>query len=117
VIDRNLRRLEVGYSARSGADARRGFREPPVTALPVEYLTLAVEDRALEVQTVARRYRKAPRPQNMLDAVRTWCEGHRPHPAPTDENPERWDCTPISQVAGSQYAVSESRSTLVISSR
>jgi predicted nucleic acid-binding protein len=46
----NVTRLEVGYSARSGADARRGFREPPLTALPVEYLTPAVEDRALEVQ-------------------------------------------------------------------
>jgi predicted nucleic acid-binding protein len=46
----NVTRLEVGYSARNGADARRGFREPPLTALPVEYLTPAVEDRALEVQ-------------------------------------------------------------------
>jgi predicted nucleic acid-binding protein len=46
----NVMRLEVGYSARNGADVRRGFREPPLTALPVEYLTPAVEDRALEVQ-------------------------------------------------------------------
>ena len=31
-------RLEVGYSARSGADLRAGLREPPVSAMPVEYL-------------------------------------------------------------------------------
>ena len=60
----NLTRLEVGYSARTGEAARREFREPPLVALPVEYLTPAIEDRALEVQlsladrgcTVAPRY-------------------------------------------------------------
>ncbi|MDT5309669.1 MAG: hypothetical protein QOE48_5375 [Mycobacterium sp.] len=46
----NLTRLEVGYSARTGAAARRELREPPLAALPVEYLTPAMEDRALEVQ-------------------------------------------------------------------
>jgi predicted nucleic acid-binding protein len=45
-------RLEVGYSARSGADLRAGLRQPPVSAMPVEYLTLAIEDRAVEVLTV-----------------------------------------------------------------
>lgn len=43
-------RLEIGYSARGGADARAIFAGPPVTSMPVEYLTPAVEDRALEVQ-------------------------------------------------------------------
>jgi hypothetical protein len=42
-------RLEVGYSARSGADLRVGLRQPPVSAMPVEYLTPAIEDRAVEV--------------------------------------------------------------------
>jgi len=42
-------RLEVGYSARSGADLRAGLREPPLSAMPVEYLTPAIEDRAMEV--------------------------------------------------------------------
>jgi predicted nucleic acid-binding protein len=46
----NVTRLEVGYSARSGASARRAFRESPLGAMPVEYLTPAIEDRALEVQ-------------------------------------------------------------------
>jgi predicted nucleic acid-binding protein len=45
-------RLEVGYSARSGADLRAGLRQPPVSAMPVEYLTPAVEDRAVEVLTL-----------------------------------------------------------------
>ena len=45
-------RLEVGYSARSGADLRAGLREPPVSAMPVEYLTPAIEDRAVEVLTL-----------------------------------------------------------------
>jgi hypothetical protein len=42
-------RLEVGYSARSGRDLRAGLRQPPVSAMPVEYLTPAIEDRAVEV--------------------------------------------------------------------
>jgi predicted nucleic acid-binding protein len=43
-------RLEVGFSARGGADARAAFRSPPVAQMPVEYLTPAIEDRAVEVQ-------------------------------------------------------------------
>jgi predicted nucleic acid-binding protein len=43
-------RLEVGSSARSGEQARRGLRTAPVAAMPVEYLTPAIEDRAVEVQ-------------------------------------------------------------------
>ncbi len=43
-------RLEVGYSARSGQDARSMFAGPPLSAMPVEYLTPAIEDRSLEVQ-------------------------------------------------------------------
>ena len=43
-------RLEVGYSARSAADLRRGLDRPPLVRMPVEYLTPAIEDRAVEVQ-------------------------------------------------------------------
>ncbi|MEO8887904.1 MAG: PIN domain nuclease [Jatrophihabitantaceae bacterium] len=43
-------RLEVGYSARSGGQARAAMRSAPLTAMPVEYLTPAIEDRAVEVQ-------------------------------------------------------------------
>lgn len=43
-------RLAVGFSARSGRDARLAFAGAPLAAMPVEYLTPSVEDRALEVQ-------------------------------------------------------------------
>lgn len=46
----NLTRLEIGYSSQSGDIARREFGEPPLAAMPVEYLTPRIEDRALEVQ-------------------------------------------------------------------
>jgi predicted nucleic acid-binding protein len=42
-------RLEVGYSARSGPELRGGLRRPPLASMPVEYLTPAIEDRAVEV--------------------------------------------------------------------
>ena len=42
-------RLEVGYSARSGPEFRAGLRQPPMSSMPVEYLTPAIEDRAVEV--------------------------------------------------------------------
>jgi predicted nucleic acid-binding protein len=45
-------RLEVGYSARSGPDLRSGFARPPLSSMPVEYMTPAIEDRAVEVLTL-----------------------------------------------------------------
>lgn len=55
-------RLEVGYSARSGPDARAMFTSPPISAMPVEYLTPAIEDRAVEVQLLlaGRGQHRAP---------------------------------------------------------
>jgi predicted nucleic acid-binding protein len=44
-----ITRLEVGYSARSGAALRAGLRQPPLASMPAEYLTPAIEDRAVEV--------------------------------------------------------------------
>jgi predicted nucleic acid-binding protein len=46
----NVTRLEIGYSTQSGDVARREFHESPLAAMPVEYLTPKIEDRALEVQ-------------------------------------------------------------------
>ncbi len=43
-------RLEVGFAARSGNDLRAGKERPPLSRMPVEYLTPAIEDRAVEVQ-------------------------------------------------------------------
>jgi predicted nucleic acid-binding protein len=45
-------RLETGYSARSGQDLRAGLQQPPLSSIPVEYLTPAIEDRAVEVLTL-----------------------------------------------------------------
>ena len=55
-------RLEVGYSARSGSDLRTGFAQPPLASMPVEYMTPAIEDRAVEVLTLLadRSQHRAP---------------------------------------------------------
>jgi predicted nucleic acid-binding protein len=45
-------RLEVGCSARSGPDLRAGLQRPPLSAMPVEYQTRAIEDRSVEVLTL-----------------------------------------------------------------
>jgi predicted nucleic acid-binding protein len=41
--------LEAGYSARSAHDMAQVLDRPPVSSMPVEYLTPAAEDRAIEV--------------------------------------------------------------------
>lgn len=66
-----ITRLEVGYSARSGADLRAGLRQPPVSAMPVEYLTPAIEDRAVEVLTVLadRGQHRAPSVPDLIIAA------------------------------------------------
>ena len=43
-------RLEVGFSARSAEGLQAAQRRPPLADMPVEYLTPAIEDRAVEVQ-------------------------------------------------------------------
>ena len=43
-------RLEIGFSARSGRELRQEASRAPLGFLPVEYMTPAVEDRAIEVQ-------------------------------------------------------------------
>lgn len=45
-------RLEVGFSARGGSELREGLRTSPLAFMPIEYLTPAIEDRAVEVQTL-----------------------------------------------------------------
>lgn len=66
-----MTRLEVGYSARSAAQARSAFRTPPLSAMPVEYLTPAIEDRALEVQLVlaSKGQHRAPSIPDLLIAA------------------------------------------------
>jgi predicted nucleic acid-binding protein len=64
-------RLEIGFSTRTGPDLRAGLRRPPVSAMPVEYLTLAVEDRAVEVLTLPadRGQHRAPSIPDLLIAA------------------------------------------------
>lgn len=64
-------RLEVGCSARSGPDVRAGFARPPLSAMPVEYLTRAIEDRAVEVLTLfaARGQHRAPSVPDLIIAA------------------------------------------------
>jgi predicted nucleic acid-binding protein len=45
-----ITRLELGYSARSGEAGRQQFAIPPLSLMPVVYLTPAIEDRALDIQ-------------------------------------------------------------------
>jgi predicted nucleic acid-binding protein len=66
-----LTRLEVGFSARSGPDLRAGMRTPPLTSMPVEYLTPAAEERAVEVQAMLadRGQHRAPSIPDLLIAA------------------------------------------------
>lgn len=64
-------RLEVGYSARSGPDLRAAVRRAPLGAMPVEYQTPAIEDRALEVQMLLadRGHHRAPSVPDLMVAA------------------------------------------------
>jgi hypothetical protein len=64
-------RLEVGYSARSGPDLRAGLRQPPLSSMPVQYLTPAIEDRAVEVLTLLadRGQHRAPSVPDLIIAA------------------------------------------------
>lgn len=66
-----LTRLEIGYSARSGGDAHTAFTTPPISTMPVEYLTPSIEDRALQVQlTLASKgQHRAPSIPDLLIAA------------------------------------------------
>jgi predicted nucleic acid-binding protein len=64
-------RLETGYSARSGSDLRAGLQQPPLSSMPVEYLTPAIEDRAVEVLTLLadRGQHRAPSIPDLIIAA------------------------------------------------
>jgi hypothetical protein len=67
----SLTRLEVGYSARSADELRATSRQPPLSAMPIEYLTPAIEDRAVAVQTdlASRGHHRAPSVPDLLIAA------------------------------------------------
>lgn len=64
-------RLEIGFSARTGNEFREGLRTPPLVSIPVEYLTPAIEDRAVEVQALLadRGQHRAPAVPDLLIAA------------------------------------------------
>jgi predicted nucleic acid-binding protein len=64
-------RLEVGYSARSGQDLRAGLQRPPLSAMPVECQTPAIEDRSVEVLTLLadRGQHRAPSIPDLIVAA------------------------------------------------
>jgi predicted nucleic acid-binding protein len=76
-IDRGLvristvTRLEVGYSARTASDHRTLLTEPPMSSMPVEYLTPKIEDRAVELQLALaeRGLHRAPSIPDLLIAA------------------------------------------------
>lgn len=76
-IDRGLvaistvTRLEVGYSARTAQELGRALGSPPVSAMPVEYLTPAIEDRAVDVQRLLAEqgHHRAPSIPDLLVAA------------------------------------------------
>lgn len=67
----NITLLEVGFSARNAGDLARATSLPPIAAMPVEYLTPAIEERALVVQRLLaeRGQHRAPSIPDLLIAA------------------------------------------------
>ena len=63
--------LEIGYSTRNGADHRGTLGDPPVSLMPVEPVTPAIEARAVEIQMLLadRGQHRAPSIPDLLIAA------------------------------------------------
>ena len=66
-----LTRLELGYSARTAADWRKELDVAPLAAMPIQYLTPTIEDRAVEVQLLLadRGQHRAPSIPDLMVAA------------------------------------------------
>jgi predicted nucleic acid-binding protein len=64
-------RLEIGYSARSGADLRTAVLRAPLASMPIEYLTPRIEARAVAVQMMLADtgHHRAPSVPDLLIAA------------------------------------------------
>lgn len=64
-------RLEAGCSARSGLELRAGLQRPPLSSMPAEYLTPAIENRAVDVLTLLadRGQHRAPSIPDLIIAA------------------------------------------------
>jgi hypothetical protein len=90
-------RLEVGYSARSAQDLRARLRQRPISAMPVEYLTPAIEDRAVQVLTLLadRGQHRAPGLEGGLAHHETPPAGPLPAARPTKLPSQRLTSLPV----------------------
>jgi len=63
--------LEIGFSTRNGTDHRDTLNEPPVSSMPIENLTPAIEARAIEIQMLLadRGQHRAPSIPDLLIAA------------------------------------------------
>lgn len=63
--------LEIGFSTRNGVDHRSTLGEPPVSSMPVEPITPAIEARAVEIQMLLadRGQHRAPSIPDLLIAA------------------------------------------------
>ena len=64
-------RLELGFPARSAQAARKAFAMPPLSLMPLEFLTPTLEERAWEVQMLLadRGQHRAPSIPDLLIAA------------------------------------------------
>ena len=67
----SVTRLEVGFSARSAEELRASTGRPPLSSIPIEYLTPSIEDRAVAVQAALadRGQHRAPSIPDLLNAA------------------------------------------------
>lgn len=70
--------LEAGYAARSARDLARILNGPPLSSMPVEYLTPVIEDRAIQilVSLAERGQHRAPSLPDILIAATAERSGH-----------------------------------------
>ena len=70
-------RLEIGFSARSAGELRAAMARPPLSSMPVEYLTPTIEDRAVQVQEILadQSRHRAPSVPDLLIAATAECAG------------------------------------------
>ncbi|MGH2772731.1 MAG: PIN domain nuclease [Actinomycetota bacterium] len=73
-----ITRLEVGFSARSGRSLRNEEGRRPLSAMPVEFLTPAIEGRAMEVQALLadKGHHRAVSVPDLLVAAAAELGGH-----------------------------------------
>ena len=63
--------LEIGFSTRNGTEHRVTLGEPPVSSMPIEHITPAIEARAVEIQMLLadRGQHRAPSIPDLLIAA------------------------------------------------